>query len=545
MFKDNYVFKNQKKMRCGLTTGTCAAACTKAAMEMLLTGHVSKEVSIVLPGGERVSLEVHIASDIDDTSLDSANIDKINAAFGESSSAEHDETCKRSCCEHYEIEENPFDNSNVKAHKSSAFYTIKDAGDDPDVTNGTEIHVEIKEIFLEEVPAKAFKCAENPRLFLIGGRGVGTVTKQGLQQETGESAINPVPRMMIFRAAMDILEMIADDTESVGVTEFQLPYNLTTSDFSNAAGGVRDKKPEETFKAADNGSESDCKSESHDKRDGSEVFLITVSVPDGVELAKKTFNPMLGIEGGISILGTTGIVEPMSEASIVATIETEIRQKMFYQRSGIKSEDETEKNCRIEISDISAYGNMEDNGNSEVCGNEDVQDKTSGIIAVPGNYGKRYAEKLGIDTEQVVMVSNYIGEAIDLAISYGCGSFLLLGNIGKLVKLAAGIMNTHSKVADGRWEIFAAHLAICGGSIEQVRAIKEAATTEEMLTLLEGMGLRNEVMTSIMKEIAFHMEHRIKDKMRFGVIVYSERFGIVGKCGEAGRVMKRFDGGRV
>ena len=135
-------------------------------------------------------------------------------------------------------------------------------------------------------------------------------------------------------------------------------------------------------------------------------------------------------------------------------------------------------------------------------------------------------------------MSNYIGEAIDLAISYGCGRFLLIGNVGKLVKLAAGIMNTHSKVADGRWEIFAAHLALCGGTKEQVRSMREAATTEEMLTRLEEMGLREEVMISIMNEVEFQMEHRIKGKMEYGVIVYSERFGIVGKSGDSEVMLK-------
>ena len=162
----------------------------------------------------------------------------------------------------------------------------------------------------------------------------------------------------------------------------------------------------------------------------------------------------------------------------------------------------------------------------------EINDGALSIIAVPGNYGMRYIEKLGLDTERVVTVSNYIGDAIDLAISYGCREFLLVGNIGKLCKLAAGIMNTYNKVADGRWEIFAAHLALCGGNASQVRDIKEAPTTEEMLTLLDEIGLREAVMASIMKEIEFHMEQRIKGQMKFGVIVYSERFGMVGKAGE-------------
>ena len=472
---ERFVRKNQKELRCGLTTGTCAAACAKAAMLNLLTGQVPESVNITLPGGDIVSLKVS----------------KVSYGQG-------NYVCMKSGGSHY-----------------SEFFTLKDSGDDPDVTNGTEIHVSIEEVAVEDIPPHAFKFESDPSgfvdepdrspdgtgsymthtandkkepgIFLTGGKGVGVVTKPGLHQNIGESAINPVPREMVFRAVNDVLEATGNE-------------------------GHRN------------------------------TFLITVMVPKGEELAKKTFNPMLGIEGGISILGTTGIVEPMSEASIVATIEAEIRQKLYFQREKNNPKDEAEKESREELSSGSAadniIGNIEDNGNREMHGNNgNFQAETSGIIAVPGNYGKRYAEELGLDTERCVTVSNYIGDAIDLSVSYGCGSFLLIGNVGKLVKLAAGIMNTHSKVADGRWEIFAAHLALCGGSREQVRAMKEAATTEEMLTRLEEMGLREEVMASIMKEVEFQMEHRIRGQMEFGVIVYSERFGIVGKCGVADRQM--------
>ena len=173
----------------------------------------------------------------------------------------------------------------------------------------------------------------------------------------------------------------------------------------------------------------------------------------------------------------------------------------------------------------------------------DIGRRKRRILAVPGNYGQRYVEQqLGLRGVPVVEVSNYIGEAIDLAVSYGATDFLLVGNVGKLVKLAAGIMNTHSRVADGRWEIFAAHLALCGGTRAQVEAIREATTTEEMLTRLEEMGLRASVMASIMGEIEAHMVHRIRGQMDFGVIVYSERFGRVGETTGAARLLEKFRG---
>ena len=396
---NEFVFKNQKKLRCGLTTGTCAAACAQAAMLRLLTGQVLSEVTVRLPESRknpentRVTLTVYPTTD-------------------------------------------------------GGFATRKDAGDDPDVTNGTEIRAYVQVCDGMSVPAGAFATADG-RLYLTGGVGVGRVTKPGLEQAVGQSAINRVPRQMIFDAVQQVLEDFGEDA---------------------------------------------CTS----------CYLITISVPAGAELAQRTFNPMLGIEGGISILGTTGIVEPMSEAAIVATIESSIRQVLA----------------------------MEDG---------DIGRRARRILAVPGNYGQRYVEQqLGLRGGPVVEVSNYIGEAIDLAVSYGATDFLLVGNVGKLVKLAAGIMNTHSRVADGRWEIFAAHLALCGGTQAQVAAMREATTTEEMLTRLEEMGLRAPVMASIMGEIEAHMAHRIRGQMDFGVIVYSERFGRVGETAGAARLLKGF-----
>ncbi len=404
MNMDNFVHKNQKTLRRGLTTGTCAAACTKAAMIKLLKGDICDEVSIRLPGGEMVSLRVYEA------------LDDVHPGHGT-------------------------DGTDMAAFQAG-FYTIKDSGDDPDVTNGTEIHVCVSIVSPHDVPDKAFRCDGDSRLFLIGGRGVGTVTKEGLWQEVGQSAINPVPREMIFSAALSVI----DETE-------------------------------------------------HEEH--SDIYLITVMVPEGEELGERTFNPRLGIEGGISILGTTGIVEPMSEAAIVSTIETEIRQRL-------------------------------------------TTDDSRRILVVPGNYGKRYAAELGLDLGRSVEVSNYMGEAIDLAVTYGCREFLLVGNIGKLVKLAAGIMNTYSRVADGRWEIMAAHLALCGGANADIRRIREAPTTEEMLKILDEIGLKEKTMESIMKEIEYHMEHRIHGQMEFGVVVFSERFGLVGKTRSAEALIKDF-----
>lgn len=440
---NEFVFKNQKKLRCGLTTGTCAAACAQAAMLRLLIGQVLSEVTVRLPESrKRVRASIAGVSFRDEISEDREDREAHQDSDG-MSQLQQAGSVEDSTGSSAQLVTLP-----VYPTADGGFATRKDAGDDPDVTNGTEIRAYIQVCDVASVPAGVFASADG-RLYLTGGEGVGRVTKPGLEQAVGQSAINRVPRQMIFEAVQQVLE-----------------------DFGEEA----------------------CTT----------CYLITISVPAGAELAQRTFNPMLGIEGGISILGTTGIVEPMSEAAIVATIESSIRQVLA----------------------------MEDG---------DIGRRKRRILAVPGNYGQRYVEQqLGLRGVPVVEVSNYIGEAIDFAVSYGATDFLLVGNVGKLVKLAAGIMNTHSRVADGRWEIFAAHLALCGGTRAQVAAMREATTTEEMLTRLEEMGLRAQVMASIMGEIEAHMAHRIRGQMDFGVIVYSERFGRVGETTDAERLLEGF-----
>lgn len=541
---NEFVFKNQRKLRCGLTTGTCAAACAQAAMLRLLTGQVRSEVTVRLPESRKHSLDSIAAAQFHEEIADN----RANRGTQQNSDGRSPLQQAGSA----ESDSGSFDQGVTLAVYPTAdggFATRKDSGDDPDVTNGTEIRAYIQicerasaKIVTSDaenlktdrsmwqgkdseaagsmrmnaehapvssreasvlVPEGAFMSTDG-RLYLTGGVGVGRVTKPGLEQAVGQSAINRVPRQMIFDAVQQVLDVFEDD-----------------------------EKP---------------------------CYLITISVPAGAELAQRTFNPMLGIEGGISILGTTGIVEPMSEAAIVATIETSIRQLLAIEDDAasktetLRKEDvsaaqkaETFEERTVEDEAVrqpqsaAAHGEQTESTGSERKEDGDIGRSARRILAVPGNYGQRYVEQqLGLRGVPVVEVSNYIGEAIDLAVSYGATDFLLVGNVGKLVKLAAGIMNTHSRVADGRWEIFAAHLALCGGTRAQVAAMREATTTEEMLTRLEAMGLRVPVMASIMGEIEAHMAHRIRGQMNFGVIVYSERFGRVGETAGAARLLEGF-----
>ena len=393
---EEYVIKNQKKLRLGITTGTCSAAAAQAAAMQLLLGVESHAVTLRTPKGMTVSVPVYLL---------------------ESDS------------------------------RKASYKVVKDSGDDPDVTNGTDVCVTVayaKQRVREQTDGSrdrscAFTSESFPYLTLDGGIGIGRVMKEGLEQAVGQAAINRVPRQMIFAAVADVCE----------------------------------------------------------KANVCEPLHITVWMPEGETLAKRTFNPKLGIEGGLSVLGTSGILEPMSEQAIVATIETEIRQ-------------------------LHAVGEEK-------------------VLVTPGNYGQAYAsEYLGLDLAKSVKSSNYIGDTIDLAISYGMKDFLLVGNIGKLVKLAAGIFNTHSKVADGRGEIFAVHAAMAGAEAKVVQEIYDCINTDRMLDVVEREGLREAVMQSILAAIEKHVAGRIGDAMRFGVIVFSEKYGYLGQTSDAERELNKW-----
>ena len=381
---NEYVMKNGKKLRRGLTTGTCAAAAASAAAWDLLTGEVRKEVMLKLPDGQSVLLPVR----------------KLQCAFG------------------------------------AEYAVTKDSGDDPDVTNGTEIRARAE--FCHDAPENSFREKEFPGVCLQAGEGVGIVTKRGLEQNVGMPAINRIPRKMILSAACEALE----------------------------------------------------------NSDREEEICITVSVPEGRNLARRTFNPMLGVEGGISILGTTGIIEPMSEKAIVDTIALQIRQR--------KEEGRTV------------------------------------LVLVPGNYGKRYAEHdLGLSSSAVVPCSNYIGESLDLAVASGFKKILLIGNLGKLIKVAAGIMNTHSRISDARWEIMAAHAGLQGADASMLRQIRECTTTDAMLELLTEWKLREKVMESLFRAIGQHVSKRTGDGVLCGAVIFSEQYGCLGQTPEAGDILGR------
>lgn len=276
------------------------------------------------------------------------------------------------------------------------------------------------------------------KVILEAGEGIGRVTQKGLEQSIGDPAINLVPRRMIREA-------VEEELQKAGIDR-----------------GVR----------------------------------VMIWVPDGEEIARKTFNPKLGIEGGISILGTTGIVEPMSEKALTDTIFVEMKVRR-------------------------------ENG-MDYC------------YVVPGNYGSDFLhDTLGYQEDAAVKCSNYVGEVIDDAVRLQMKGILLVGHIGKFIKLAAGIMNTHSRQADGRMEILAAHAAMAGGSRELIRQLMECITTTAALGLLEKEGILKEVMSTVMIKIEEHLKHRAGDGLEIGAVMFSKEMGILGKTSDADRLAQK------
>ena len=375
----HYVRSGQSMLRCGYTTGTCAALAAAGAVKLLLTGTAPAAVSLTTPNGIEVT-----------------------AVLAEAELLEDGQTAR--CA------------------------VQKDAGDDYDITDGMLVRAAVK------------RCAA-PGIQIDGGEGVGRVTKPGLDQPVGAAAINRVPRRMICEQ----VETVCDE----------LGYD----------GGIE----------------------------------VVVSIPGGEAAAARTFNPVLGVTGGLSILGTSGIVEPMSEQAIVDTISLQQRQ-------------------------AAAQG-------------------AEGLILTPGNYGEDFLKKTALDHSgdiPVVKCSNFIGEALDIAATQKFRQVLLVGHIGKLVKVAGGVMNTHSRYADCRTELFCAHAALCGADRTLCQALMDAATTDACIELLDGAGLRAQVMDSLLAAIQLHLERRAAGAYEIGAVVFSNTYGLLGQTAQAEEILRRW-----
>lgn len=338
----------------GYTTGSCAAGAAKAACLALIDKSLDSTIEIPLPSGERLNLPL-----------------KWTDKWTE--------------------KENPWGRAGI----------IKDAGDDPDITHGLEIQARVR-------------CLSGEgEIHIRGGKGVGTVTKKGLQVPVGKSAINPVPQQMIQKAVREVFPV--------------------------------------------------------------EEIEVWIEVPEGERIAQQTLNPRLGILGGISILGTTGIVRPMSEDAFKNSILPELDQALAYNHQT--------------------------------------------VILTPGNYGFRTAsEKLGVPAEAIVQTSNFVGFILEEAAYRKIEKVILIGHIGKLIKVAGGIFHTHNRVADARMEILVAHAALQGIPLNKLTRLSEFPTTEGAATELISWGDQ-----SIIHEIAAlaserAMEH-VQGRLRVGTVL--------------------------
>ena len=279
--------------------------------------------------------------------------------------------------------------------------------------------------------AKVERAVE-PGVHIEGGVGVGRVTKPGLACAVGGPAINPTPRRMITSEVSSVME--------------QAGYT-----------------------------------------DG---LMVTISIPEGVEIAKKTFNPRLGIIGGLSVLGTSGIVEPMSEKALIETMYVEMRAQ-------------------------------------KARGNKD-------LLVFFGNYGEDFTrDVMQLDLEGAVTCSNFVGELLDYAVYLGFETLLLIGHSGKLVKLAQGVMNTHSKYADCRTELFALQAMFHGASVEVGKEIYACLTTDEVTKILKREQLFEPVIEQVTQKIDFYMQHRVHGKIKTAAFMFSNVYGILGKTEHA------------
>ncbi|WP_338942260.1 cobalt-precorrin-5B (C(1))-methyltransferase CbiD [Fusobacterium nucleatum] len=370
----------EKKLKNGYTTGTCATAAVKVALEALIYGKKANEVDI--------------------TTLNYTNL-KI-----------------------------PVQKLRVRNNFASCAIQ-KYAGDDPDVTNGISICAKVK--LVKELP-KIDRGAYYANCVIIGGRGVGLVSKKGLQIAVGKSAINPGPQKMITSVVNEIL-------------------------------------------------------------DGSdEKVIITIYVPEGRAKALKTYNPKMGVIGGISVLGTTGIVKAMSEDALKKSMFAELK---------VMREDK----------------------------NRDW------VIFAFGNYGERHCQKIGLDTEQLIIISNFVGFMIEAAVKLEFKKIIMLGHIAKAIKVAGGIFNTHSRVADGRMETMASCAFLVDEKPEIIRKILASNTIEEACDYIEN----KEIYHLIANRVAFKMQEYARADIEVSAAIFSfkgETIGesdnyrrMVGECG--------------
>lgn len=388
-------FEDGRQLRAGFTTGTAAAAAAQAAATLLFSGREIAAVSIRTPAGALLPIPIESAA--------------LNTADGV---------------------------------RTAVAAVQKDAGDDPDVTDGLLFFAEVSVGTGAVGTTDTAGTAAFPPVCLLAGEGIGTVTKPGLDQPVGAAAINSVPRKMI--------------TEAVQAAFCESGHAPLCADA---------------------------------------CIRVKLSCPGGSEKAGKTFNPKLGIVGGLSILGTEGIVRPMSRRALLETIVVDVKVHL------------ASKDC---------------------------------FLAVPGSYGLHFLEQhFGVASADPVVMSNFVGDTLDAAVQYGAKGVLLAGHIGKFVKLAGGIMNTHSREADCRLELLAIHAFQVGAPPALVTAVLQAGLTTEAVRLLKAAGFLRATSKSLLAAMERAVAVRTRGELEVGILFYTLENGVLAESENARALMQR------
>lgn len=297
---------------------------------------------------------------------------------------------------------------------------VKFSGDDPDITKDVSVFTTIRHIEGE--------------VKFLAGKGIGIVTKKGLQVPVGEPSINPGPRKLIRQVIKDM---------------------------TGVDGGLS----------------------------------VEISIPAGIALAKQTLNPVLGVEGGLSVIGTTGVLRPMSEEGF--------------------------KNSLVPQIDVAREAGYDT------------------LVFVPGNIGARIAAAWVLPKGAIVETSNFIGFMLEKAAERGIKRTLLLGHIGKLAKVAAGVFYTHNRIADARLETIAAYAAEAGLSMEKVGRLLATNTTEDALTILAEANLKDKVCSRLAERAGIRCERYLFGKMQVGIVMVTMTGEILGMNDTAREIGRR------
>lgn len=371
-----------KRLRGGYTTGACVAAGAKAAALYMQDSLTADAVEITALDGTRLLIPIKKIERLDDGRLPEGALPPV-----------------------------------IRAE------VVKDAGDDPDITNGTSVFVTLtlarSEDDLKAVPGVSVR---HENILFEAGEGIGHATKPGLSLSVGEPAINPGPRQLVHNSLLEAF-----------------------------------------------GSPRPCR--------------VRIDIPAGRELAKKTLNPVLGIEGGISIIGTTGVLRPMSEEAFKESLVPQIK-----------------------VARAAGF---------------DTQ------IFVPGKIGERIAASWGLPEAGMVQTSNFIGYMLEAAAEIGLKRILLFGHIGKLAKVAAGVFHTHNRVGDARLEVLAAYSGAMGMPGEGIERILGAVTTEEALPVIAEYGLER-VYERIAARASYRAERLIFNKVQVGTVLVTLQGELLG-----------------